>query len=130
MRTVKKPSVSSTRALSPVTPLKNCLAFSRILAMKKNALLSIAAVIIASSLSACKPANPVATSTDKEADTGKQPVQAQAALVAGPAVKSIESILGSYVGQFGDNKITLLITKAGEGTVVGRTIVGGNDRPF
>ena len=57
-------------------------------------------------------------------------MQAQAALVAGPAVKSIESILGSYVGQFGDNKITLLITKAGEGTVVGRTIVGGNDRPF
>ena len=34
------------------------------------------------------------------------------------------------MGQFGDNKITLLITKAGNGEVSGRTIVGGNDRPF
>lgn len=39
-------------------------------------------------------------------------------------------ILGSYVGPFGDNKITLLIAKADNGTISGRTIVGGNDRPF
>ena len=39
-------------------------------------------------------------------------------------------LLGSYVGSFGDNKITLLITKAVHDTVEGRTIVGGNDRPF
>lgn len=51
---------------------------------------------------------------------------------AGPdaAAKSNEEILGSYVGAFGDNKITLLITKAGNDSVGGRTIVGGNDRPF
>ena len=34
------------------------------------------------------------------------------------------------MGQFGDNRITLLVTKAGGGVVSGRSIVGGNDRPF
>lgn len=43
---------------------------------------------------------------------------------------TLEEILGSYVGAFGDNKITLLITKASGDSVAGRTIVGGNDRPF
>lgn len=57
-------------------------------------------------------------------------MQGQAARAGAAAVESIEAILGSYVGQFGDNKITLLITKAGNGVVSGRTIVGGNDRPF
>ncbi len=42
----------------------------------------------------------------------------------------LSKILGSFVGSFGDNKITLLITKADKGMVEGRTIVGGNDRPF
>jgi hypothetical protein len=40
------------------------------------------------------------------------------------------NILGSYVGSFGSNKITLLITKATTDSIVGRSIVGGNDRPF
>ena len=39
-------------------------------------------------------------------------------------------LLGSFVGAFGDNKITLLITKASGDTVEGRSVVGGNDRPF
>jgi len=46
-----------------------------------------------------------------------------------PIVTAI-NLLGSYVGQFGDNKITLLITKATTDSVVGRSVVGGNDRPF
>lgn len=40
------------------------------------------------------------------------------------------NILGSYVGEFGDNKITLLITKATADSISGRSVVGGNDRPF
>jgi hypothetical protein len=40
------------------------------------------------------------------------------------------TLLGSFVGAFGDNKITLLITKASGDTVQGRSVVGGNDRPF
>jgi hypothetical protein len=45
-----------------------------------------------------------------------------------------QDICGSYVGVFGedplDNKIRLLISKVDENTIEGRTIVGGNDRPF
>jgi len=47
-----------------------------------------------------------------------------------PAPDPLEKLLGSFVGAFGDNKITLLITKAKGDSVVGRSIVGGNDRPF
>lgn len=49
-------------------------------------------------------------------------------LTAGNA--EAQKILGSYVGAFGDNKITLMITKVAGDTVTGRSIVGGNDRPF
>lgn len=47
-----------------------------------------------------------------------------------PAVAMLEKLLGSFVGAFGDNKITLLITKVAGDSVLGRSIVGGNDRPF
>ncbi|MEO5945203.1 MAG: YARHG domain-containing protein [Chitinophagaceae bacterium] len=47
-----------------------------------------------------------------------------------PALNLIEKILGSFVGPFGDNKITMLITKAEGDSIAGRTIVGGNNRPF
>lgn len=47
-----------------------------------------------------------------------------------PVVNVLEKILGSFVGAFGDNKITLLITRAEGDSVLGRSIVGGNDRPF
>ncbi len=47
-----------------------------------------------------------------------------------PAPSPMEKFLGSFVGPFGDNKITMLITKVQGDSVVGRTIVGGNDRPF
>jgi hypothetical protein len=42
----------------------------------------------------------------------------------------LEKLLGSFVGAFGDNKITMLIIKVLGDSVEGRTIVGGNDRPF
>ena len=46
------------------------------------------------------------------------------------AVKVFEKLLGSFVGAFGTNKITLLITRVDKDSVSGRSIVGGNDRPF
>lgn len=46
------------------------------------------------------------------------------------ASKPYEKMLGSFVGAFGDNRITMLITTIAADSVVGRTIVGGNDRPF
>jgi hypothetical protein len=47
-----------------------------------------------------------------------------------PAPSPLEKLLGSFVGAFGTNKITMLITKVVGDSVGGRTIVGGNDRPF
>jgi hypothetical protein len=49
---------------------------------------------------------------------------------AAAAAKIIKEVLGSFVGEFGDNKMRLLITRAEGDIVEGRTIVGGNDRPF
>jgi len=46
------------------------------------------------------------------------------------AAKPYEKLLGSYVGPFGNNKITMLVITVAGDSVVGRTIVGGNDRPF
>ncbi len=38
--------------------------------------------------------------------------------------------LGSFVGAFGDNKITLLIISIKGDSVLGSSVVGGNNRPF
>src|SRR4051794_7540718 len=47
-----------------------------------------------------------------------------------PADAEAQKILGSYVGAFGDNKITLMITRAAGNSISGRSVVGGNDCPF
>jgi hypothetical protein len=84
------------------------------------------AIIISTCLVACKPtANVAVTNANTNA-----PAKESAAAQTAPAAENVEAILGSYVGEFGGNKITMLITKAGGGVVSGRTIVGGNDRPF
>src|SRR4051812_26676789 len=96
--------------------------------MKTKVLALFIALIISLGLMACKFEK--SAGSEKVNDTPKESVQGQPSPAASPAVESIEPILGSYVGAFGDNKITLLITKAGAGSVSGRSIVGGNDRPF
>lgn len=62
--------------------------------------------------------------SDKKEDT------TAAATPAAVAPNPFEKMLGSYVGAFGDNKITLLVTRITADSVAGRSIVGGNDRPF
>ena len=47
-----------------------------------------------------------------------------------PSVAAAVNLIGSYVGSFGDNKITVLITKTTKDSVEGRSVVGSNDRPF
>jgi hypothetical protein len=69
-----------------------------------------------------KAANPEKEPTGEE----KAPVIAEKS----PARQVFDNILGSFVGAFGDNKITLLITRAEGDSVAGRSVVGGNDRPF
>jgi hypothetical protein len=98
--------------------------------MKKIALVSIVVPIIAVAMLACNPGNTAGPSAEKVGATAGEAAEGGASRAASAAAENIETILGSYVGQFGDNKITLLITKAGAGAVSGRTIVGGNDRPF
>lgn len=50
---------------------------------------------------------------------------------SGPAIATQAlNLIGSYVGPFGDNKITLLITRIAGDSIEGRSVVGGNDRPY
>src|SRR3982750_4275631 len=98
--------------------------------MKTKVLAVITALIISLGLLACKFESSAGPGAEKRTDTPKESVQGQSSPAPSPNVESIEPILGSYVGAFGDNKITLLITKAGGRSVSGRSIVGGNDRPF
>ncbi len=66
----------------------------------------------------------------ESASTGNNTTAAESNYQSTPSTSSAPEILGSFVGPFGDNKITLLITKADGNSVSGRSIVGGNDRPF
>lgn len=105
--------------------------------MKRTASFLVVAFIISLGLSACNQTK-TAVTTDKAKVSN--PASASLKALSSGADKaadegtgsgeSVEGVLGSYVGQFGDNKITMLVTKAGGGTVSGRTIVAGNDRPF
>jgi hypothetical protein len=61
---------------------------------------------------------------------GKKPAEEDIKAAVPLPIKIIDKVLGSYVGAFGNNKITLLITKAQQDSVTGRSVVGGNDRPF
>jgi hypothetical protein len=72
------------------------------------------------------------TQAGKADNTTVNSTAASTSASAAPDAAEIEAqkILGSYVGPFGDNKITLLITKVSGNSVSGRSIVGGNDRPF
>ncbi len=98
--------------------------------MKQFTLSLIAAFIIALGIQACNMNTVAVTNTEKAAEPPAATAQIKSPPAAPAAAESIEPVLGSYVGKFGDNKITLLITKAGGGAVSGRSIVGGNDRPF
>lgn len=100
------------------------------LAMKTSLLSLFAAFIIASTLSACNLGKSPDVKAAKDSEPAAESAQGQPSPAAPHAAENVEKILGSYVGAFGDNKITVLITKAKDGSVSGRSIVGGNDRPF
>lgn len=92
--------------------------------MKNSLLLLLAAALFIG----CNVQKKVDNAAAKLDDTTNAAANTSAATAA--AEVEAQKILGSYVGPFGDNKITLMITKVSGGTVSGRTIVGGNDRPF
>jgi hypothetical protein len=86
--------------------------------------------LLACCLYGCKFEKTVSTTTDTKDNTTAASASSKLEAARAPAAANAEKILGSFVGEFGDNKITLLITKVGDGSVSGRSIVGGNDRPF
>ena len=87
----------------------------------------IVLLLVAFAITAC---NYKAGQSGGGAATGNNTTAVAANAQPAPAAPIAGAILGSFVGPFGDNKITLLITKADGNAVSGRTIVGGNDRPF
>lgn len=95
------------------------------LSMRKFLLLLVASVFLFACNNDKKPDNAEASPADKGAATV---ALKQSDLQI--AAKPYEKLLGSFVGPFGDNRITMLITIVAGDSVVGRTIVGGNDRPF
>jgi hypothetical protein len=93
--------------------------------MKNAILIALAATF----LFGCSIQKKVDNSAVKVDDITNQAANSAAA-AATPADIEAQKILGSYVGPFGDNKITLLITKVSGDAISGRSIVAGNDRPF
>lgn len=91
---------------------------------------SIVLLLIAVGLLGCNYGKDAGKVTDSGDNSTTAAVQSQSSPTSSAAGTNVEGILGSYVGAFGDNKITLLVTKAGDGAISGRSIVGGNDRPF
>ncbi|NOT50420.1 MAG: YARHG domain-containing protein [Chitinophagaceae bacterium] len=92
------------------------------------------ALLAASLLIACnndknKDGSESKSATEKTNETSA-PVKESNLAALQAASKPYEKMLGSFVGAFGDNRITMLITTIAADSVVGRTIVGGNDRPF
>lgn len=83
-------------------------------------------------LTACNNNKPAAKEDSKNttADTAVSSVPESKPSAPIAVVNPLEKFLGSFVGPFGNNKITMLITRVQGDSVVGRTIVGGNDRPF
>jgi len=129
---VKKASNKSRPAFQIFVRLRICLNFkrltipdlvhkSKLLTMKKFLFL-----LLAGSLSMACNNN---KKTEKEIKETKDSVTG-ATVQAPPVVSLLEKLLGSFVGAFGDNKITMLIIKAEGDSILGRSIVGGNDRPF
>lgn len=68
--------------------------------------------------------------TTSKTEVAETPTSPNNTVVPVPAPGPYEKLMGSFVGPFGNNKITFLITKVQGDSVVGRSIVGGNDRPF
>ena len=71
-----------------------------------------------------------ACNNNKKNDKETKDSMNAASVPATPVINLLEKLLGSFVGAFGDNKITMLIIKAQGDSILGRSIVGGNDRPF
>jgi len=139
----KKASVSSSAAFIIFVRVRICLNFKnntiinlnkfKPFAMRKFLFLFVTASLLLSCNNDKKTAEAPEQSNEKADATTSTSASATTELKQTPlqiASKPYEKLLGSYVGPFGTNKITMLITAVAGDSVVGRTIVGGNDRPY
>ena len=127
---VKKASIKSRLAFQIFVRLGICLTFKRLISLDlfhKSKLLTMKKflflLLAGSVLMACNNDK----KKEKETKETKDSVTAST-IQAPPAENLLEKLLGSFVGAFGDNKITLLIIRAQGDSIEGRSIVGGNDR--
>src|SRR6187549_1509492 len=127
---VKNASVTSTRTLNLLMPLIFNAAFCKILAMNHILRVLVVAIIIPLAMFACKMNRAAISANDSSVDPAAAAIRIQPSPDAAPAGEVIEWILGSDVGQFGNNKTARLLSGAGDGSISGRSIVGGNARPF
>src|SRR5690242_17145636 len=97
--------------------------------MKKILLLASLVSVVASCSLLKKPDTSTAAQNNNTPQAAADPSPAASPVMSSDDAEA-QKIVGSYVGAFGDNKITLLITKVGGNAISGRSIVGGNDRPF
>ena len=93
--------------------------------MRKLWMLLLAGSLLAACNNEKKGDQPAEKETEIEKDLSKPAAETNT-----PPKDPFEQYLGSFVGAFGENKITLLITRFWGDSVQGRSIVGGNDRPF
>ncbi len=88
-------------------------------------------------LAACQQSKKTSdTGNNKKTETEDSIVQQQGFVKQDEVIDStLQRIIGSYVGDFGDdkinsNKINLIVSGLKKDSVSGRSVVGGNDRPF
>lgn len=93
--------------------------------MRKLLLLLLAASLLVACNNEKKGEQPI----EKEKDTASQ-TNSTVTNKNTPPKNPFEQYLGSFVGAFGENKITLLITRIWNDSIQGRSVVGGNNRPF
>lgn len=101
--------------------------------MRKFLFAILAAAVIAGCNSNKDKTKADSKATEESAETTAQMSTTSTSLARTPlqiASEPYEKFLGSFVGPFGDNKITMLITAVAGDSVVGRTIVANNNRPF
>lgn len=128
----KKASKISNPAFMVFEEVIICLTFKRLNLLHKFKPFKMRKFLIpllAVSMLACNNDKKTGASEKEVTDSSSSTIaEAKAPDVTAAAV--FEKLLGSFVGAFGDNKITLLITRADKDSLLGRSIVGGNDRPF
>lgn len=98
--------------------------------MKKNLIPLLAILFMVGCKNANKPTEPKPSNTvTNVVNQAEKIINTNVAAVT-PLIDKYAKIIGSFVGEFGSNKMTMLITNFKGDSVFGRSVVAMNDRPF